>query len=353
MITAKQQTTSTTGDVSDTVPLYFLGPQGSFTHLAARRAVAALAQYHIHVQPQPVETAREIIEQVQTGHGLGIVAWDNTVEGVVVPNLDMLMDAQCAGFLRLSVPITFDAFVTPHTAQLLGDIPLAQVAHTVHAHPHGLAQCNAFIREHQLAAIASASNAAACRDIQDGQVALAPPICAELYDVVPAYQSVQDYDGARTDFLVLAPRTTAISSIARVREQGNSGGNTWESIVACAPLSTGPGVLANLLDTIRDAGLNMTSFMSRPIKGNAGTYSFIITMDAAPWEHSCKAVLQGMIEHGDWVKTLAVYPRGERPNPPVDAWMLPEGGVCSNPSQEGQQPQQQGVEHIVQRALLW
>ena len=40
-----------------------------------------------------------------------------------------------------------------------------------------------------------------------------------------------------------------------------------------------------------------------------------------------RAVLEELVDHGDWVKTLAVYPRRERPNPPVDAWMLPEGGV--------------------------
>ena len=38
----------------------------------------------------------------------------------------------------------------------------------------------------------------------------------------------------------------------------------YESIIAFIPLSTGPGVLANLLDVLRDAGLNMTSFISRP-----------------------------------------------------------------------------------------
>ena len=63
----------------------------------------------------------------------------------------------------------------------------------------------------------------------------------------------------------------------------------YESVLTLIPLVTGPGVLANLLDVFRDAGLNMTSFISRPIKGRTGTYSFIATLDAAamgatlPW----------------------------------------------------------------------
>ena len=105
------------------------------------------------------------------------------------------------------------------------------------------------------------------------------------------------------------------------------GVDEFETIITFIPLSTGPGVLANLLDVVRDAGLNMTSFISRPIKGHDGTYSFIATLDAAPWQPGSRGVLEEIVDHGDWVKTLAVYPRRERPNPPVDAWMLPEGGV--------------------------
>ena len=87
----------------------------------------------------------------------------------------------------------------------------------------------------------------------------------------------------------------------------------YESVLTLIPLVTGPGVLANLLDVFRDAGLNMTSFISRPIKGRTGTYSFIATLDAAPWEQRFHGALVEIAEHGDWAKTLAVYPRRERP----------------------------------------
>ena len=39
-----------------------------------------------------------------------------------------------------------------------------------------------------------------------------------------------------------------------------------------------------------------------------------------------------VVDHGDWVKTLAVYPRRERPNPPIYAWSLPNGGVRREPA---------------------
>ena len=150
---------------------------------------------------------------------------------------------------------------------------------------------------------ASSSNAAACRDLQPGQVALGPSICGELYNLDTLAEHVQDFEGARTEFLVIAPRDVVQDLNARAHRNN---ADDFETIITFIPLVTGPGVLADLLDVLRDAGLNMTSFISRPIKGNDGTYSFIATLDAAPREQ-VHAVLEEIAEHGDWAKTLAVY----------------------------------------------
>lgn len=294
-------------------PLYYLGPQGTFTHQAAVSAASLFGGMPLVAAPD----IRSIINAIESDEAWGVVAWENNVEGYVVPNLDMLIDAgNVAGFARIVVDIAFDAF---------GRAPMTDFdGARINAHPHGLAQCKKFIAEHGLITVPSSSNAAACRDLEPGQVALGPSLCGALYGLETLATNVQDYDDAHTEFLVLAPRRETAELLAQNRKQGI---DEFESIVTFIPLSTGPGVLANLLDVLRDAGLNMTSFISRPIKGHDGTYSFIATIDAAPWQPRFRHVLEMIVDHGDWVKTLAVYPRRERPNPPVDAWMLPEGGV--------------------------
>ena len=302
-------------------PLHYLGPQGTFTHQAAAGAAELLSGGPLGAGQAPqliaVSDVPTIMAAVERGEAWGVMAWENNVEGYVVPNLDLLIDSRDAvGFVRVAVDIAFDAFTRGPRIDPDGV--------RVGAHPHGLAQCKGFIAEHHLTAVPAASNAAACRDLQPGQVALGPSICGPLYGLTTVAQSVQDYSGAHTEFLVLAPRAEARQLLERAR--GN-GVDEFETIITFIPLSTGPGVLANLLDVVRDAGLNMTSFISRPIKGHDGTYSFIVTLDAAPWQPRFRAVLEEIVDYGDWVKTLAVYPRRERPNPPVDAWMLPEGGV--------------------------
>ena len=71
--------------------LFYLGPQGTFTHQAAVNAAQELAR----LEPQgfdlmPMDDVPQILDAAQHGDGWGIVAWENNVEGYVVPNLDSL-----------------------------------------------------------------------------------------------------------------------------------------------------------------------------------------------------------------------------------------------------------------------
>lgn len=354
--------------------LFYLGPEGTFTHQAAMEAADQLTRAGVADDGftlRALDDVPAIMRAVEHGEGWGVVAWENNVEGYVVPNLDALIDARdVAGFARVRVDVAFDAF-TRH-----GDDPLAaRAAHVdggvaddaaeaagatptipVSAHPHGLAQCKRFIAAHGLTPTPASSNAAACRDLEPGGVALGPHICGELYGLDTFAARVQDFEGAHTDFLVLGTRddVRALNAHARTAHV------EFETILTLIPLVTGPGVLADVLDVLRDAGLNMTSFISRPIKGTDGTYSFIATIDAAPWEPRFRAVLKEIAEHGDWLKTLAVYPRRERPNPPVETWRLPDGGVRlealpgAGETGDGAAPAADwDAGHDVRRELLW
>ena len=93
--------------------LFYLGPQGTFTHQAAVNASQALA----HLEPEGFElvAADDVPQSLMPRSGAkdgGVVAWENNVEGYVVPNLDALIDAKdLVGFARVGVDVTFDAYV--------------------------------------------------------------------------------------------------------------------------------------------------------------------------------------------------------------------------------------------------
>ncbi len=164
--------------------IYYLGPEGTFTHQAAIAAAEGLASHGEHdARLHACADVPQILRHVAAGEGLGVIAWENNVEGYVVPNLDMMIDAtDVAAFMRVGVDVTFDAFVTPATVQNAQDREhILASCSVVTAHPHGLAQCRAFADRYGLRAVPASSNAAACRDLREGEVGLGPSICGELY----------------------------------------------------------------------------------------------------------------------------------------------------------------------------
>ena len=90
--------------------LFYLGPEGTFTHQAAMTAAdqfATLGDFDLIALPD----VPAIMQAVQSRQGWGVIAWENNVEGYVVPNLDALIDApNAAGFARISVDVAFNAF---------------------------------------------------------------------------------------------------------------------------------------------------------------------------------------------------------------------------------------------------
>ena len=320
--------------------LCYLGPQGSFTYQAALKVQQQCQLWNaLQITPTACERISDIAYEIEEHNNWGVIAWENNIEGVVIPNLDLLIGAKnMVGIARVGVNISFDAVICKSDS--------IDNCSTIVAHPHALAQCRKFAQAHGLKEKTSSSNAAACRDLLPGEVALGPKICADLYNRHIVSEGVEDFSGARTEFLVLAPRDEASDFVNIQRENFSS----FSSIIAFIPRCTGAGVLANLLDVVRDHGLNMTSFMSRPIKGQGGLYSFIATVDAAPWDSMCKTMIQEVVEHGDWVRVLAVYPSDKHNNPVMDDWMLPHGGVCVEPSVDA-------LRNLnvlrVERELLW
>lgn len=302
--------------------LCYLGPEGSFTHQAALKVQQQLQSFdNLQLIPAACENVLSIASEIEKHNNWGVIAWENNIEGVVIPNLDLLMDAKnMVGIARVGVDISFDAVICKSDS--------IDNCSAIVAHPHALAQCRKFAQKRGLKEKTASSNAAACRDLVPGEVALCPRICADLYNRQIVSEGVEDFSGARTEFLVLAPRDEVLDFVNIQRENFSS----FSSIIAFIPRCTGAGVLANLLDVVRDHGLNMTSFMSRPIKGQDGLYSFIATVDSAPWDSMCKDMIQEVVEHGDWVRVLAVYPSEKRNNPVMNDWMLPNGGVCVEPS---------------------
>lgn len=304
--------------------LAYLGPEGSFTHEAASGwATAGLTEL------VPLRTVPEVFAAVASGEAShGVVAIESSVEGYVVPSLDAIVaSAEVVAVDEAFVPITFDAFVLPGSTA-----PVSQAT----AHPHGLAQCQGFVDDHGLLPVPATSNAAACRDIAPGQVALGPPLCGELYGLTRWATAVEDFSGARTRFLLLTRRDAVTAPRPAAASEG------WRSMLAVTPHVTGPGVLARITEAFGARGVNMSSLITRPVKALEGRYVFILTVDAAPWSPDLREVLVGLLTAGDSVKTLGVVPARGEIDDTVSVDRVPTGSVRASSAE----PEQR-------QALLW
>ena len=141
--------------------LFYLGPQGTFTHQAAVNASQALA----HLEPEGFELVAaddvpQILDAAQRGEDGGVVGMGKQRRGLRGAESGRAHRRQrssriCASGRRRN----FDAYVRA------GSNPEDATVATAHA--HGLAQCKRFIAEHHLEPTPAPSNAAACRDIKE------------------------------------------------------------------------------------------------------------------------------------------------------------------------------------------
>lgn len=274
----------------------YLGPEGTFTHQAVRTWAGRLGDEAL--RSLPLATVGDVHDAVSSGAAeVGVVAIESSVEGHVMPSLDVLLaSADVVAVDEVVLDISFDAFVRPGHGEL----------REATAHPHGLAQCRRFVARHGLVEVPAASNGAACRDVGEQQVAFGPRLCGELYGLETFAEAVEDHPGARTRFVVLDRRARAGGRFAS--DRGGRDGGTWRTMVAITPVVTGPGVLARITDAFGARGVNMSSLVTRPLKAREGQYVFVVTLDAAPWEPGVRELFGDLLSAGDALKVLGAYP---------------------------------------------
>lgn len=239
-----------------TLRVAYLGPEGTFSHLAARRQFGALAD----LVPEP--TLPDVVAAVEHGRAdIAVVPVENTTEGVVTATLDALVEAETEICGEIVLRISHQLF---SRSGRLADVE------RVASIPQALAQCRHWIEAHLPHAdrVETASTAAAARLAADdpGVAAIGSDLAARTWGLATIETSVEDRRDNTTRFVVLGG------------EKAAPGDNDLTSALFTVRRDEA-GALHRLLAPFSAHGVNLTSIQSRPLKGKPWEYVFFLDIE--------------------------------------------------------------------------
>ena len=265
-----------------------LGPEGTFTEQAAIEYFGSAANL-IHCS-----SFDEVFHATAAGTAqFGVVGVENSTEGVVTRSLDL--------FLRSPVHIVGEvSLLVRHN--LLRQVPSLDGIEVVMAHPQALAQCQGWLSTHlpQAERRAVASNAEGARLATENPAwaAIASERAAAQFGLHIVSHAIQDEAYNRTRFAIIClPQTMAMPPAS---------GKDCTSLVVSVP--NRPGAVHDLLVPLKQNGVSMTRFESRPAKSGQWEYYFYIDIAGHPSQPHVATALRELQSLCAFYKVLGAYP---------------------------------------------
>ena len=274
----------------------YLGPAGTF----AEQALRSLPTVTAATELLPCASVVTALEAVRDGGAdSALVPFENSIEGSVSTTLDELAAGADLHITReVLLPVTFALLGRP-------DASLDRVRR-VTTHPHAEAQCRRWLRTNlpQAQYVPSPSTAHAAELVADASsgfdAAIAAPIAAERYGLVPLATDIGDNPGAITRFVLVSrpapppPPTGADRTTLVLFERDDH-----------------PGALLEMLTEFAVRGVNLTRLESRPTGSGLGRYCFSVDCEGHVLEARVGEALAALRRICADVRFLGSYPRAD------------------------------------------
>jgi chorismate mutase/prephenate dehydratase len=273
----------------------FLGPEGTFTHLAVKRHFGTAAP------TLPCGSIPAVFAEVERGAAdFGIVPVENSSEGVVTHTLD--------SFVESALTIQAEVAVKVEQCLLARTGTEERAIERVYSHPQGLAQCRAWLTHNlaraQLVETSSTSEAARRAAEDPAGAAIGSELAARLNGLAVLRQGVQDASFNVTRFLVLG-RGDAGASAPRP----GADPSTIKTTVLLV-LGDRPGDLFEALRPLSAASINLTRIESRPSRKGPWEYVFFLDLEGHAADPRVAAALREMSE-GRTMRVLGSYRKAD------------------------------------------
>lgn len=265
------------------IKIAYLGPEATFTHIAALKKFGSSVDY------LKTQSITEVFTEVERGRAdYGVVPIENTTEGAVNHTLDMFIESD----LRICSEVLL---AIEHN--LLGRGKLSSIKR-VYSNPQVLGQCRLWLETNlprvELVPAASTTKAAQLAAKTKNAAAIANKLAADRYKLKILVESIEDSPHNITRFLVIG------------KTEAESTGSDKTSIMFS--VKDRVGALHDMLVPFKRNGINLTKIESRPSKKEAWKYYFFVDMQGHIKDKKIKKALDSLRRSCDYLKFLGSYP---------------------------------------------
>jgi chorismate mutase/prephenate dehydratase len=277
---------SGTRAVQTPIRVAYLGPEFTFSHLAAIQKFGQSAEL------VPVGTIAAVFEEVERGQAqFGVVPMENSTDGRISDTLDC--------FSRSPVHICGELPLRIHHCLLgIGD---RDTVRKIYSKPQPLSQCRNWLSRHmptaELHEVASTADAA--RRVKDDatSAAVASAQAAANYELPVLVPNIEDNPDNVTRFAIIA--TTS----------GDRTGNDKTALML--EIAHKPGALADTMNIFKRNRLNMSWIESFPIPGSRGRYLFFVEFEAHQDDPPARRAISTLTKKSLRLEVLGSYAQTE------------------------------------------
>jgi chorismate mutase/prephenate dehydratase len=273
--------------LQEPLKIAYLGPEGTFSHAAARSLFGLAASY---IETTTIAGVFDAVSRREAHHGVAPI--ENSSEGAVPHAIDSLIE----GDLRIRAELELDVsqcLLT--TASGLGAIE------RVYSHPQALGQCRVWLAKNLAGAqlVQTPSTIVAVREaLADPRgAAVASGLASELYGLPIARERIQDRPENFTRFVMVsledAPRTGR------------------DKTTIAFSVRDGRGALMKVLAVFDEEEINLTRIESRPSREKPWDYVFFADLEGHRDDANLARAMDRLREKCPLVKHLGSYPRYE------------------------------------------
>jgi len=266
--------------------IVYLGPPGTFTHLASIKKFGKKPNY---IAADSISDVFDKVERNEADYG--VVPIENSTEGAINYTLDMFFVSN----LNICAEITLNI---SHSLLAYGSKDIREIRR-IYSNPQVFPQCRQWISRSlpgvELVPVSSTAKAALQAKTDAQSACIGNKILASIYGLNVLVSSLEDSRYNYTRFLVIARHDAPVS------------GNDKTSILFAVKDKV--GALYSALSAFKSCGINLTKIESRPSKKKPWEYCFFVDLQRHRNSPSVKRALDKLKRECIFVKVLGSYPK--------------------------------------------